>query len=84
MVLLQVDCNNTIINITLWPDAYEKYREEIEDYKGGVIAVSGVVKKDKFRGVKTLYSSDSTKLYLISQKMKKNTFEKKFGNSEHK
>lgn len=81
---LQVDCNNTIINITLWPDAYEKYREEIEDYKGGVIAVSGVVKKDKFRGVKTLYSSDSTKLYLVSQKMKKNTFEKKFGNSEHK
>jgi DNA polymerase-3 subunit alpha len=82
---LQIDCNNTIINITMWPDAYERYRNEIEDYKNGIIAVSGIVKKDKFKGVKTLYSCDSTKLYLISQRnMKKNVFEKKYGNAEHK
>lgn len=82
---LQIDCNNTIINITMWPDAYETYRNEIEDYKNGIIAVSGIVKKDKFKGVKTLYSCDSTKLYLISQRnMKKNVFEKKYGNVDHK
>lgn len=82
---LQIDCNNTIINITMWPDAYEIYRNEIEDYKNGIIAVSGIVKKDKFKGVKTLYSCDSTKLYLISQRnMKKNVFEKKYGNVDHK
>ena len=82
---LQIDCNNTIINITMWPDAYEIYRNEIEDYKNGIIAVSGIVKKDKFKGVKTLYSCDSTKLYLISQRnMKKNVFERKYGNAEHK
>ena len=82
---LQIDCNNTIINITMWPDAYERYRNEIEDYKNGIISVSGIVKKDKFKGVKTLYSCDSTKLYLISQRnMKKNVFEKKYGNAEHK
>lgn len=82
---LQIDCNNTIINITMWPDAYETYRNEIEDYKNGIIAVSGIVKRDKFKGVKALYSCDSTKLYLISQRnMKKNVFEKKYGNADHK
>lgn len=71
MCNLQVDCNNTVIPITLWPDGYEAVIREVEngnllDVKGKVICISGVVRKDKFRNQKTLYSNSSTRMYVIS------------------
>lgn len=72
MCTIQIDCNNTIIPILIWPDIYEKYKDEIEDYNGAVVAFSGEVKKDKFRNEKKIYSNASSRLYLIgSVKFKK-------------
>lgn len=67
MGTIQVDCNNTIINCTIWPDVYQLYREEIEDYKGRVIAISGIVQKDKFRNERRLFSNDRTRMYVVSE-----------------
>jgi hypothetical protein len=39
--------------------------EDIEELKGSVIAISGIVKKDKFRNEKRLYSDSNTKLYVL-------------------
>ena len=67
MGTLQLDCNNTIINCTLWPDSYEMYREDIEDYKGRIIAISGIVKKDSFRNERRLFSNQATRIYVLSE-----------------
>ena len=65
MCTIQIDCNNTIIAVLLWPDAYEKIGENIEDLKGMTVALSGVVKKDKFKNEKKIYSDAHTRLYVI-------------------
>ena len=66
MVSVNIDCNNTIIPVTLWPDAVERLPENISEYKNRVVAISGRVKKDKFKNQKVLYSDDRTKIYIIS------------------
>lgn len=70
MCNISVSSSNEIINCTLWPDAYEPILESVGgdmlDVKGKVICISGVIRKDKFRNAKTLYSDRATKLYIIS------------------
>ena len=66
MVSVNIDCNNTIIPVTLWPDAVERLPESIENYKNRVVAISGRVKKDKFKNQRALYSDDRTKIYIVS------------------
>lgn len=70
MCNMSISSSNEIINCTLWPDAYEPILESIGgdmlDIKGKVICISGVVRKDKFRNNKTLYSDRATKLYILS------------------
>ena len=67
MCTIQIDCNNTIIAILLWPDAYERIPEPIEQIKGLTIAICGEVKKDKFKNEKKLYSTARTKMYILAQ-----------------
>ena len=71
MATIQLDCNNTIINCTIWPDTYGEYRDEIEDYKNKIVAISGVAMKDKFRNERRLYSNDRTRMYIVSDTAKK-------------
>ena len=70
MCNISISSSNEIINCTLWPDAYEPILESVGgdmlDVKGKVICISGVVRKDKFRNNKTLYSDRATKLYILS------------------
>ena len=70
MCNISISSSNEIINCTLWPDAYEPILESVGgdmlDIKGKVICISGVVRKDKFRNNKTLYSDRATKLYVLS------------------
>lgn len=66
MCTLQIDCNNTIIPILLWADAYNKIPEPIDQMKGMTIALCGEVKKDKFKNEKKLYSTSRTKIYVLS------------------
>lgn len=70
MCNISISSSNEIINCTLWPDAYEPILESVGgdmlDIKGKVICISGVVRKDKFRNNKTLYSDRATKLYILS------------------
>ena len=70
MCTIQLDCNNTIINCNIWPDAYEMYREEIDDHKNKIVAISGIVQKDKFRNERRLYSNDRTRMYIVSEAKK--------------
>lgn len=70
MCTIQIDCNNTILNIVLWPDAYERINEDIASLKGCIVAVSGNVEKDRYRNEKNLYSNNRTKLYVISESQK--------------
>lgn len=66
MCSMNLDCNNTIIAVTFWPDAYEKLSESALDLRGRVICINGRVKKDKWKGQRVLYSDERTKLYIIS------------------
>jgi DNA polymerase-3 subunit alpha len=66
MCTLNIDCNNTIIPVLMWPDAFEKIGEEISNLKGCIIAVNGIVKNDKFKNEKKIISNNRTKLYVIS------------------
>lgn len=70
MCNMSISSSNEIINCTLWPDAYEPILESIGgdmlDVKGKVICISGVIRKDKFRNNKTLYSDRATKLYILN------------------
>ena len=70
MCTLQIDCNDSIIGVLCWPDAYEEFPEAIEDLKGMTIAINGVVGKDKFKNEKKLYSNNKTKLYVLSSQKK--------------
>lgn len=67
MCTLNIDCNNTIIPVILWPDAYEKIGEDIANLKGCVIALNGFVEKDKWKNEKKLISNNRTKLYILSE-----------------
>lgn len=73
MCTLQIDCNNTIIPILLWPDAYEALPEPVDQLKGMTVAICGRVKKDKFKNEKKLYSDAKTKLYILSSYKTKST-----------
>ena len=64
MCQIQIDCNNTIIEMLIWPDSYEKI-EAISELKNRNIVISGVIKNDKFRNKKILHSNMRTKLYII-------------------
>ena len=66
MCTLQIDCNNTIIPILLWPDAYEALPEPVDQLKGMTVVICGRVKKDKFKNEKKLYSDAKTRLYILS------------------
>ena len=70
MCNISISSSNEIINCTLWPDAYEPILKSVGgdmlDVKGKVICISGVIRKDKFRNNKTLYSDRATKLYILS------------------
>lgn len=70
MCSLQVDCNNTVIAVTAWPNDYEKILRDVKgnmlDVKGKVICINGTVKKDKFRNQKMLFSNLTTRMYIIS------------------
>lgn len=70
MCSMQIDCNNTIIHVTVWPDVYTTLLKDVGgnmlDVKGKVICINGVVRKDKFRGSKMLFSNSMTKMYIIS------------------
>ena len=65
-IFLQIDCNNTIIPILLWADAYQNIPEPIDQMKGMTIALCGEVKKDMFKNEKKLYSTSRTKIYVLS------------------
>lgn len=66
MCSIQIDCNNTIIPVLLWPDAYEKIDTPIEDLKGLTVAINGRIRRDKFKKEKTLYSDARTKVYTVA------------------
>jgi DNA polymerase III subunit alpha len=67
MCTIELDCNNTLIPILLWPDAYEKLPEPVEQLKGCTVAINGEVKNDKFKNEKKIYSMSSTRLYVLKQ-----------------
>lgn len=72
MCTLNVDCNNTIIPVLLWPDAYERI-ENVAELKGCTVAINGVVEKDKFKNERKLKSISTTRLYVISDYKAKTT-----------
>jgi len=78
MCILNIDCNNTIIPILMWPNTFEKIGEDIANLKGCIVAINGTVENDKFKKEKKLMSNDKTKLYVISDyKTKINKVKKK-------
>ena len=70
MCSIQIDCNNSIIHATIWPDIYANILKSVDnnmlDIKGKVICISGIVRKDKFKNQKMLYSNMNTKMHVIS------------------
>jgi DNA polymerase III alpha subunit len=68
MCTVNIDCNNTIIPVLLWPDAYENIGEDISQLKGCTVVINGVIEKDKFKNERKLISTNRTKLYIISMK----------------
>lgn len=73
MCTLNINCNNTIIPVLMWPDAYEKLGENIADLKGCTVALSGTVEKDTWKNEKKLFSNSKTKLYILSDHKTKTT-----------
>lgn len=82
MCTLNINCNNTIIPVLLWPDAYEKIGEDIADLKGCVVALSGIVEKDTWKNEKKLFSNSKTKLYILSDHKEKTTRAEEWRNSK--
>lgn len=71
MCSMQIDSNNSIIGVTIWPDAYENIIRDVENgdllnVKGKVICINGTVRKDKFRNQKMLFSNQSTRMFVIN------------------
>lgn len=71
MCSMQIDSNNSIISITAWPDTYENIIRDVENgdmlnVKGKVICISGIVRKDKFRNQKMLFTNQNSKMYVIN------------------
>lgn len=80
MCTLNIDCNNTIIPVLLWPDAYERI-ENVAELKGCTVAINGIVEKDKFKNERKLKSTFATRLYIISDYKTKTTRYEEWRNS---
>ena len=66
MLSINLESNNAMIGVTVWPDTWADMTEEVTDLNGKVIVVNGRVKMDTYRGQKGLFSWDKTKIYIIS------------------
>jgi DNA polymerase-3 subunit alpha len=69
MVTLTIDNNNSILSVVCWPDS--NLTEDWLDVKGKLICITGVVKRDTYRGKKTLYTDAFSRLYLLSEEKTK-------------
>lgn len=67
MCSMNIDCNNTIIPILIWPSEYERLGEKASEIKGSVIAINGVVGKDSWKNEKKVYSTNKTRLFIINK-----------------
>jgi DNA polymerase-3 subunit alpha len=65
MASASLESNNVIVDITIWPQQYEKIGDELVAYRGKTIAVNGKVRKDSYKNQKRLFSFEGTNLYLI-------------------
>lgn len=68
MCTVQLNCNNVVIEVVLWPDAYKRIGVEVETLKGVVVAVSGTIERDKFRNERKVYSNALTKFYIVQER----------------
>jgi DNA polymerase-3 subunit alpha len=71
MCSMQIDSNNSVISLTIWPDAYENIIRNVDNkdmlnVKGKVICINGTVRKDKYRNQKMLYSNPTSRMFVIS------------------
>jgi len=64
MLNMQIDSNNNMIGVTLWPDIWEPMDEDMMGLKNRIVAINGRVKT--FAGKKSLNSDKNSKLYIIS------------------
>jgi DNA polymerase III alpha subunit len=67
MGMLKIDCNNTIIDVILWPETYEKIQDRIENIKGSIVALNGRIEKDKWRNERKIISNSGTKFLVIKE-----------------
>jgi DNA polymerase-3 subunit alpha len=68
MASISIESNNTIILMVVWPDALEVLRKqlfELNDSKK-IIAISGAIKFDTYRGRNVFFTTKETKIYEIS------------------
>lgn len=63
---INIDSNNAIIPIMVWPDSWESTGEQSSSLQNKVIAINGKVKFDNFKGGKMLFSFEKTRLFIIS------------------
>lgn len=55
-------CNNDRIYVVLWSDTYSQYRDFFASVGNKVIAITGKVKEDTYRGCNVLFSTDDTQV----------------------
>lgn len=67
MCTINVDCNNTIIPVLIWPDDYDRFADKASELKGSVIAINGVVGMDNWRNERKLFSNNKTRLFIVTK-----------------
>jgi DNA polymerase-3 subunit alpha len=63
--VLEIVCNNDIIIVTLWEETMKKYIDLIRESTNKIIAVTGKVKFDDYKGQNVLYSTDDSTLVKL-------------------
>ena len=60
---IELDCNNEIVNLTLWSDVYKEKIGEITE--GNIIIFHGSVKEDTYRNCNTIQSNGRPEMYIF-------------------
>jgi len=62
---IKLDCNSENINVVIWSQIFELYREEILSSEDKVLILNGQVKNDNYNNCHSLYSTQTSKIIII-------------------
>ena len=65
MCQILLDSNDEQVYVVVWPEAYEKYKQQIEESQNQPVFINGIVARDGFKKINVIQTTQRTKIYNL-------------------